>query len=185
MDSELSHPNFGTECSDAYITAIRTFVEQHIITPLAIIRKQRGLPDGLQRSTQRGPDEHSQGRLNLWSTTPLCVEPLASAAVIDNTARVTEEQLRSFLASCQAKFVKAKIEPGTFPPTAVAALHSYSSHLRVYGRGSRGAINWRARDTDDFENVPLCWGGIYECNSRCPPNQGNHQCRQSHQHSYH
>ena len=113
MDSELSRPNFGAECSNAHITAIRTFVEQHIITPLAIIREQRGLPDGLKKGTQRSPDEHSQGRLNLWSKIPLYIEPLTSMVVIDNTARVTKEQLRNFLAFCQAKFVKAKIEPGT------------------------------------------------------------------------
>jgi len=122
VDSELSHPNFGAECSNAHIAAIRTFVEQHIVTPLAVIRRHRGLSDGLKRGTQRGPDDHNQGRPNLWPTTPLCVEPLASAVVIDNTARVTEEQLRNFLASCQAKFVKAKIEPGT-SPTTTAALH--------------------------------------------------------------
>ena len=33
---------------------------------------------------------------------------------IDNMARVTEEHLGNFLAACRAKFVKAKIEPGTF-----------------------------------------------------------------------
>ena len=112
MDLELSHPTFSTECSNAYIATIRTFVEQHIITPLAIIRKQRGLPDGLGKGVQRGPDWHSKGRVNLWSTTPFRAEPLASMVVIDNTARVTEEQLRGFLAACRAKFVKAKIEPG-------------------------------------------------------------------------
>ena len=112
MDLGLSHPDFGAECSNAYITTIRTFVEQHIITPLAIIRKRRGLPDGLGKGMQRDPDWHSQGRLNPLSTTPFCAEPLASVVVIDNTARVTEEQLRNFLAACRAKFVKAKIEPG-------------------------------------------------------------------------
>ena len=122
VDHELSRRNFGAECSNAYITTIRAFVEQHIITPLAIIRKQRGLPDGLVKGMQRGPDERGQGRLNLSSTTPFCVGPLTSILVIDNTARVTEEQLQNFLASCQAKFVKAKIEPGAFPTTVVAAL---------------------------------------------------------------
>jgi DNA-directed RNA polymerase III subunit RPC1 len=123
VDIELSHPSFCAECSNAYIAAIRTFIEQQIITPLVIIRKQRGLPDGLKKGTQRGPEEHSQGHLNIWSTTPLCTKSPPSTVVIDNTARVTEEQLRNFLTSCQAKFVKAKIEPGIFPATAVAALH--------------------------------------------------------------
>ncbi|KAF9651025.1 beta and beta-prime subunits of DNA dependent RNA-polymerase [Thelephora ganbajun] len=93
VDRELSHPNFGAECSNTHITAIRTFVEQRIITPLAIIREQCGLPDGLEKGMQRSPDERSQ--------------------VINNTARVTDEQLRNFLAACRAKFVKAKIEPGS------------------------------------------------------------------------
>lgn len=113
MDRELSHPNFGAECSNAYIAAIRAFVEQHIITALAIIRKQRGLPDGLEKGMQRGPDELSLGRLNLWCTTPFSAELVTSMAVVDNTARVTDEQLWNFLAACRAKFVKAKIEPGT------------------------------------------------------------------------
>lgn len=41
-------------------------------------------------------------------------EPLVSTVGVDNTARVTEEQLRNFLVACRAKYVKAKIEPGTF-----------------------------------------------------------------------
>jgi len=112
VDRELSHPNFGAECSNAYITTIRTFVEQHIITPLVIIRKRHGLPDGLGKRLQHGPNGNSRGFLNFHSATSFCVEPLTPVVVIDNTARVTEEQLRNFLTSCQAKFVKAKIEPG-------------------------------------------------------------------------
>ena len=112
VDRELSHPNFGAECSNAYITTIRTFVEQHIITPLVIIRKQHGLPDGLGKRLQHGTNGYNRGCLDFYSTTSFCVEPLTPVVVIDNTARVTEEQLRNFLTSCQAKFVKAKIEPG-------------------------------------------------------------------------
>lgn len=119
VDRELSHPNFGTECSDTYVTAIRTFAEQHISTPLATIRKQRSLPDGQENCLQHGPDENSRGSLDFCSTTSFCVELLTTMVVIDNTARVTEEQLRNFLTSCQAKFVKAKIEPGIFATTAL------------------------------------------------------------------
>lgn len=41
---------------------------------------------------------------------------------IDNTAKVTEGQLQNFLAVCRAKFVKAKIEPGTLL-SLTSALH--------------------------------------------------------------
>jgi len=173
VDHELSIQEFGEECSNAYITTIRTFVEQHIITPLAIIRKRRGLPDGLDKCVQRSPAEYSQGRLNLWFTIPFGVE---STIGIENTAKVTAEQLRTFLAACRTKFVKAKIEPGTFPPL-VAALHLYSLRLRVHCGGSWGTVNRRARNSDDLEDVPLRRSCIHERNSGRPPDQGDHKCR--------
>jgi DNA-directed RNA polymerase III subunit RPC1 len=113
VDHELSLPAFGEECSVTYITTIRAFVEQHVITPLAIVRKYRGLPDGLKRGLKRGPDEYSQGKLSLGSARSLHLEPPMFTIGIDNTAKVTQEQLQTFLAACRAKFVKAKIEPGT------------------------------------------------------------------------
>lgn len=121
VDHELSLPNFGVECSDTYIGTIRTFVEQHIITPLAVIRKQRGLPDGLEKGTRRGADEDIQGEL-AFGLLSRFAKPIMSTLGIDNTAKVTEDQLRNFLAACRAKFVKAKIEPGTFLPLA-SGLH--------------------------------------------------------------
>jgi len=173
-DRELSHPNFGAECSNAYISTIRTFVEQHIITPLVIIRKLRGLPDGLERGVRRDLDDHNLGRSNFLYTTPSYTEPVASMVVFDNTARVAEEQVRNFLGACRAKFVKAKIEPGTFLLARLQHSTDIILIVRVYRRSSRGAVDWRTRNTDDFENVPLCWGGVYECDSRRPTNQGDH-----------
>ena len=110
---------------------------------------------------QHAPDERSLGRPNILCTNPLYAEPFASAIVIDNTARVTGEQLRNFLAACRAKFVKAKIEPGAFLPVRLP----YSTDdapliVRVHRRGSWGAVNWRTRNTDDFEDVPFCWSGV-------------------------
>ena len=35
-----------------------------------------------------------------------------SIAAVDNKAKVTEEQVRTFLAICWEKYVKAKMEPG-------------------------------------------------------------------------
>jgi hypothetical protein len=74
VDHELSLPDFGAECSNAYITTIRTFVEQHVIGPLAIARKRCGLPDGLGRGLQRGPDEYNQGMLSFLSGASFYVE---------------------------------------------------------------------------------------------------------------
>ena len=123
MDGELSRQNFGAECSNAYTVTIRTFVEQYIITPLAIIRKQRGLPDGLEKGVYRDPDERSRGKLDLSCRTLLYAELVTPTTVIDNTARVTEGQLQNFLAACRAKFVKAKIEPGALYTSLFTALH--------------------------------------------------------------
>ena len=36
----------------------------------------------------------------------------ADIAAVDNTLKVTEEQLKLFLEICWTKYVKAKIEPG-------------------------------------------------------------------------
>jgi len=35
-----------------------------------------------------------------------------SIAAVDNKSKVTEEQVRTFLAICWEKYVKAKMEPG-------------------------------------------------------------------------
>lgn len=35
-----------------------------------------------------------------------------SIAAVDNKSKVTEEQVRTFLAICWVKYVKAKMEPG-------------------------------------------------------------------------
>ena len=37
----------------------------------------------------------------------------ADVVAVDNTIKVTEEQLKFFLDICWTKYVKAKIEPGT------------------------------------------------------------------------
>jgi len=36
----------------------------------------------------------------------------ADKAIVDNTSKVTEYQLRNFLHLCWVKYVKARIEPG-------------------------------------------------------------------------
>jgi len=112
VDHELSHQNFGAECSDTYISAIPHVCEQHIITPLVIIRKQRASQADWKGAFDTAQTSVNRGRLSLWSTTQFCANPLTSVVVIDNTARVTEEQLQNFLVACRAKFIKAKIEPG-------------------------------------------------------------------------
>ena len=38
----------------------------------------------------------------------------ADVVAVDNTIKVTEEQLKLFLDICWTKYVKAKIEPGKF-----------------------------------------------------------------------
>jgi len=57
----------------------------------------------------------------------------ADKAIVDNKAKVTEEQLVTFLNICWTKYVKAKIEPGFFfwPPKFY--LKAYSSQGSTVG----------------------------------------------------
>ena len=42
------------------------------------------------------------------------VHAAADKAIVNNTSKVTEVQLRTFLELCWVKYVKARIEPSTF-----------------------------------------------------------------------
>lgn len=51
---------------------------------------------------------------NILKQTPLLVVlEAADKAFVDNTSKVTEDQLKTFLQLCWVKYVKARIEPGT------------------------------------------------------------------------
>ncbi|KAH9049136.1 beta and beta-prime subunits of DNA dependent RNA-polymerase [Lactarius hengduanensis] len=99
---ELSLPRFVAECTPAYIAAVRAFLNDHVTHRLATVRKSRGMFEALERSDEWDEDTD----LSMGATA-------ADKAIVDNKAKVTEEQLLSFLNTCWTKYAKAKIEPGS------------------------------------------------------------------------
>jgi DNA-directed RNA polymerase III subunit RPC1 len=121
VNRELSLPRFVTECTPAYISTIRTFLNDHVVHRLATVRKSRGMFEALERSEEWDEDtDLSMGATGKWSyfsiTTllRLSCHLEADKAIVDNKAKVTEDQLSVFLNICWTKYVKAKIEPGNF-----------------------------------------------------------------------
>ncbi|KAI0004922.1 hypothetical protein BJV74DRAFT_313763 [Russula compacta] len=102
VDRELSLPRFVTECTPAYISTIRTFLNDHVAHRLATVRKSRGMFEALERSEEWDEDTD----LSMGATE-------SDKAIVDNKAKVTENQLLVFLNICWTKYVKAKIEPGS------------------------------------------------------------------------
>jgi DNA-directed RNA polymerase III subunit RPC1 len=94
MDRELAAKKFISECTPSYIATIQEFINDHIVRRLA-------------RSLKR---HHRQS--NITHITPVILGA-ADKAVADNTSKVTEDQLQTFLQLCWVKYVKARIEPGT------------------------------------------------------------------------
>ncbi|EIM85461.1 beta and beta-prime subunits of DNA dependent RNA-polymerase [Stereum hirsutum FP-91666 SS1] len=101
-DRELAKQRFTVECSAAYIATIRSFVLENVATRLADARQSRGMFDALYREAEW--DEETD--LSMGATA-------AEKAIVDNKAKVTEDQLLSFLNICWTKYVRAKIEPGS------------------------------------------------------------------------
>jgi DNA-directed RNA polymerase III subunit RPC1 len=102
VDRELSLPRFVTECTPAYVSTIRTFINDHVTHRLAIARKSQGMFEALERSEEWDEDtDLSMGATEL------------DKAIVDNKAKVTEDQLLVFINTCWTKYVKAKIEPGS------------------------------------------------------------------------
>jgi DNA-directed RNA polymerase III subunit RPC1 len=56
VDRELSLPRFVTECTPAYISTIRTFLNEHVVHRLAIVRKSRGMFEALERNEEWDED---------------------------------------------------------------------------------------------------------------------------------
>ncbi|KAI0052660.1 beta and beta-prime subunits of DNA dependent RNA-polymerase [Auriscalpium vulgare] len=101
-DRELSAPKFLLECTAAYIETVRGFIREHVADRLALARKSRNMFEALERDEEW--DAHTD--LSMGASD-------AEKAIVDNKAKVTEEQLLVFLNICWTKYVKAKIEPGS------------------------------------------------------------------------
>jgi len=50
VNRELSLSKFVTECTPAYISTIRTFLNDHVVHRLATVRKSRGMFEALERN---------------------------------------------------------------------------------------------------------------------------------------
>jgi DNA-directed RNA polymerase III subunit RPC1 len=119
VDQELATPRFSSESSPAYLETVRKFILENLANKLAGTRKSRGMFDALEREAEWDEDtDLSMGASGLCLT-GLCERQLtkmildADKAVVDNSSKVTERQLRSFLNLCWVKYVKARIEPGS------------------------------------------------------------------------
>lgn len=122
VDQELATPRFSSESSPAYLKTVRKFILENLANKLAGTRKSRGMFDALEREVEWDEDtDLSMGASGLWLTglydrrlTKMISKKLdADKAVVDNSSKVTERQLRSFLNLCWVKYVKARIEPGS------------------------------------------------------------------------
>ncbi|KAI0314971.1 beta and beta-prime subunits of DNA dependent RNA-polymerase [Amylostereum chailletii] len=102
VDRELSQQKFVVECTAAYISTVRNFIREHVVVRLAEARKSRGMFEALERDEEW--DEFTDLSMGAGA---------ASRAIVDNKAKVTEEQLKTFLSIAWTKYVKAKIEPGS------------------------------------------------------------------------
>jgi DNA-directed RNA polymerase III subunit RPC1 len=118
VDHELATPRFRNECTPAYLETVRNFIFSNVARKLADSRRCRGMFDALEKADEwdEGTDlslgasgeqlgQRKRSIMNL-------VFVAADKALIDNTSKVTECQLRSFLDLCWVKYVKARIEPG-------------------------------------------------------------------------
>ncbi|KAF8974574.1 hypothetical protein BDZ97DRAFT_1774354 [Flammula alnicola] len=102
VDRELATPRFRTECTPAYLDVVRTFINDKLANKMAKSRLKQGMFEALEREDEW--DEHTD--LSLGASA-------ADRAVVDNTSKVTERQLRTFLNLCWMKYAKARIEPGS------------------------------------------------------------------------
>ncbi|ETW84605.1 hypothetical protein HETIRDRAFT_473329 [Heterobasidion irregulare TC 32-1] len=102
VNRELSQPRFVSECTAAYISTVRGFIQEHVAKRLAEVRESRGMFDALERDDEWDADTD----LSMGASA-------ADKAIVDNKAKVTEDQLLAFLNICWTKYVKAKIEPGS------------------------------------------------------------------------
>ncbi|PFH50553.1 hypothetical protein AMATHDRAFT_75536 [Amanita thiersii Skay4041] len=99
---ELSTERFINGCSQSYRNAVHEFIMKKIINNLAEARKAHGMFEALERSVEWDADTD----LSLAATE-------FDKNYIDNKAKVTRQQIETFLNLCWVKYVKARIEPGS------------------------------------------------------------------------
>ncbi|KAF4619295.1 hypothetical protein D9613_005590 [Agrocybe pediades] len=102
VDKELASPRFRDETAPQYTSFIRDFIYNNVATKIAESRRQHDMYDALEREDEW--DEFTD--LSLGASE-------SQKAVVDNSSKVTEAQLKNFLDICWVKYVKARIEPGS------------------------------------------------------------------------
>ncbi|KAF5321814.1 hypothetical protein D9619_000944 [Psilocybe cf. subviscida] len=102
VDKEFQSPRYTSECTPAYLNAVRSFIMAKLANKLANTRKKRGMFEALEKDDEWDEDTD----LSMGASA-------ADKALVDNNAKVTERQLRMFLDQCWHRYVKARIEPGS------------------------------------------------------------------------
>ncbi|KAK2462263.1 hypothetical protein APHAL10511_005569 [Amanita phalloides] len=99
VDQAFSTERFVNGCSQTYRDAVRGFIAKQVVQKVAAVRRSHGLPDALERVSERGV--FSFGFTD------------SEKASMSNQAKVTSRQVQMFLEICWVKYVKARIEPGS------------------------------------------------------------------------
>ena len=117
MNSEMVKSKWVSECTTTYMDSIRDFIEEKVAKRLAILRERRGMYEAMERIDEWDEEMDlsmgASGRHSLlYNRCRADSRADADKAVVDNKAKVTEAQLRTFLQIAWTKYVKARIEPG-------------------------------------------------------------------------
>ncbi|THH21268.1 hypothetical protein EW146_g237 [Bondarzewia mesenterica] len=129
VDRELSRQRFTEEGMAAYESTIRDFIIEYVVIRLAEARRSRGMFDAMECDREwdadtdlsmgasggfkpEEVDDFFQSGFTILNIPHLLLTD-ADKAIVDNKAKVTEDQLLAFLNICRGKYMKAKIEPGS------------------------------------------------------------------------
>ena len=110
LDAEVNSEKFVKTTSDSYRAAVREFVLEKAVKKMGDVRQFHGMFEALEKDDEWGDEmDFTMGASQ------------ADVAAVDNKAKVTKEQLRTFLEICWIRYVKSRIEPGENPKVLVAS----------------------------------------------------------------
>jgi DNA-directed RNA polymerase III subunit RPC1 len=130
-ERELVNGKFKNECTAAYIATVRGYVLNKVVRRAVRIREQHGMFGAEDRQEDWDEDtDLTMGATRKCNKKTGISERLTLAfiaeevAIVNNKTKVTNSQLRTFLAICANKYIKAKIEPGKFCSTSTEETNS-------------------------------------------------------------
>jgi DNA-directed RNA polymerase III subunit RPC1 len=139
---ELKKKTFCSESAAEYLASIRSFVTHHIAHRLAGVRRSRGMFDALELNSEMDTftdlSMDASGKLDshrVAQLTPLLLD--ADKAIVENTSKITEDQLRTFLDLAWVKYIKAQIEPGNYLRLDALFIHIWHSGSTVGAVGAQ------------------------------------------------